>query len=130
MYAYTEIIDVSLLTNVNKVYILYNFAKYEVFSLSKILFNFCFLKQNIDVNFNTSLVYRSILYSYHYYHNNLKHYYLIHYSFLKKNNNLFILYLKRNYLFLNKYNKFNYLINYLVKKYYFFFIFNNRFFYI
>ena len=130
MYAYTDIIDLSLLKNVNKIYILYNFAKYEVFSLSKILFNFFDIKQNIDVNFNTSLGYRSILYSYHYYNNNLKHYYLLHFSFFNKNNILLILYLKRNYLILNKYYKFNSLINYFIKKKIVFLIFNIRFFYI
>lgn len=59
----------------NQVYIFYNSYKYEIFSLSKILFNLNNLNNSNDNLFQTSLSFNSVLYNYYYFNNSIKYYY-------------------------------------------------------
>lgn len=87
----------------NQVYIFYNYYKYEIFSLSKILFQLNELNNNNDSFFNTCLSFCSVLYNFHYYSISIKYFYKKLYIFINKNKMLLykniillLLVLKRN----------------------------------
>lgn len=105
--------DFSFINKKNKVYIVYNYFKSEIFSLPKLFY--LFNNQNNDLNLNVCLSYNSILYTNYYYSSNIRSYYIHINTFLKKNILFFTKHLKMfslfNTFFLNNYNLFNKIIN-------------------
>lgn len=114
----------------NQVYIFYNSNKYEVFSLSKILFDLNDLNQDNDDFFNTCLSFDAILYHHHYYLNSIKYFYDKYILFFCKNKSILYKNIISFSLLYKKMNKFLSFMYFLKNKKLYFHFFLKRFYFL